>query len=217
VSGEIRVVFAEDHPFFRDGLRTALSAVAGIRIIGEAGDGAEALALIDTLRPDVSILDISLPVADGVSVVRRLREQRIATEVIFLTVHDDADMFEEALELGVKGYLLKDCTSSELARCVKTVAAGQHYTTAAVTTYLIGKTRGIERLAAQVPGLGQLTPQERTILRLIAQLKSSKEIAKDLGIAAKTVDAHRTNICAKLDVHGTHALTRFAIRHRSAI
>jgi len=217
MSAKIRIVFAEDHPFFRDGLRATLAAEEGFCLVGEAADGAAALALVQSLEPQVAILDIGLPVMNAVSVVRRIREQHLPVEVVFLTIHDEEEVFDEALELGVKGYLLKDCTASELVRCVIAVAAGHHYTTPPMTSYLVGKTQRIERFADRVPGMSLLTPHERAILRRIAQDKTSKEIAGEMGIAPKTVDAHRTNICTKLKIHGKHVLSRFALSHRSDI
>jgi DNA-binding NarL/FixJ family response regulator len=215
VTDEIRIVIAEDHPFFREGLKAALATMRTFRVVGEAGDGEAALECIQALEPEIAILDIGLPRKDGVAVVRRIRELRLPVEVVFLTVYDDEDMFEAALELGVKGYLLKDCTADEIVRCVDAVATGQHYAAPAMTTYLVAKTRRIERFAEQVPGLGLLSAHERAILRRIAQRKTSKEIAQEMGIAPKTVDTHRTNICAKLQIHGKHVLSRFAARHRA--
>lgn len=210
----IRVVIAEDHPFFREGLRTALSTANSIEIVAEASDGQEALGYIRSLRPTIAILDITMPRMNGFDVVRAIRAERIPVEVVFLTRHDEEDMFEAALQLGVKGYLLKDCTDTELLRCMAAVAAGQHCTSPSMTSYLVKKTQRIEHFAEQVPGLRLLTPHERAILRWIAQEKSSKEIAEEMGIARKTVDAHRSNICRKLEIAGQHALTRFAARHR---
>ena len=138
-------------------------------------------------------------------------------KIVFLTIADDEDMFEEALEWDVKGYLLKDCTAAEIVKCVRTVAGGRSFTAPAMTTYLVDKTRRMERLVEKIPGLRLLTPQERLILKRVAQDKSSKEIAEEMGIAPKTVDAHRMNICNKLDIHGNHVLGRFAARHRNEI
>ena len=214
---EIRIVIAEDHPFFRDGLRAALQGVDSFLVVGETSDGQMAFDRIQSLQPDVAILDIGLPRMDGVAVVRRVRQQEIPVEIVFLTVHDDEQMFDEAIELGVKGYLLKDCTASEIVRCVRAVAAGEYYAAPAMTTYLVSKMRRIERFAEKVPGLGLLTSHERAILRRIAHEKTSKEIAVEMGITPKTVDAHRSNICSKLKIHGKHVLRRFAVRHRADI
>ena len=213
----LRIVIAEDHPFFRDGLRRALETEKGFCVVAEAGDGASALRCIQTLRPDIAVLDIGLPELNGCAVARKIREEKVATEIVFLTISDDEDMFEEALEWDVKGYLLKDCTAAEIVRCVKAVAAGQSFTTPAMTTYLVGKTRRMEQLSEKIPGLRRLTPHERLILKRVAQDKSSKEIAAEMGIAPKTVDAHRMSICNKLGIHGNHVLGRFAIRHRDEI
>ena len=211
---QIRIVIAEDHPFFRDGLRTALEHARTFSVVAEASDGPTALDHLRTLKPDMAILDIGLPRMNGFAIVRALREERLPVEVVFLTIHDDEEMFEEALSLNVKGYLLKDCTESEILRCVKAVASGQHYTSPSMTTYLVNKTRRVERFALTTPGLNTLTPHERSILRHIADGRTSKDIAREMGIAPKTVDTHRANICTKLDIHGQHALSRFATLHR---
>ena len=217
MADDIRIVFGEDHPFFRDGLRRALEGVRGFQVVAEATDGVSVLEHVRSLKPDVAILDIGLPRMNGFAVVRTLRAEQLPVEVIFLTIHDDEAMFEEALELGVKGYLLKDCTDAELLRCISAVASGQHYTSPSMTTYLVKKTRRVERFVQETPGLRLLTPQERAILRLIAQEKTSKEIAQEMGVARKTVDAHRSNICRKLEIHGQHVLSKFAVRHRAEL
>jgi DNA-binding NarL/FixJ family response regulator len=211
----IRLVIAEDHPFFRDGLRRALDRCDAFQIVAETADGPAALEQIRVHKPEVAILDIGLPRMNGFAVVRKLREEGIPVAIVFLTVHDDEAMFEAALELDVRGYLLKDCTDAEMIRCISAVAAGQHYTSPSMTTYLVNKTQRVERFAQQTPGLGLLTAQERTILRAIARDRSSKEIAAEMGIARRTVDAHRSNICRKLEIHGQHALARYAVRHRA--
>jgi DNA-binding NarL/FixJ family response regulator len=216
-SDDIRIVIAEDHPFFRDGLRRALESQRGVRVVAEASDGATAFDAIQSLTPDVAILDIGLPEIDGCALARRIRQARLRVELIFLTICDDEEMFEEALRSDVKGYLLKDCTASEILRCVKAVCAGQIYASPAMATYLAGRVRRVEKLAEAIPGLRLLTPHERAILLRIAHDKTSKEIAAEMGIAPKTVDAHRSNICHKLEIHGNHVLSRFAIQHKDEI
>jgi DNA-binding NarL/FixJ family response regulator len=214
MAGEVRIVIAEDHPFFRDGLKRALESEPGFTVVAEAGDGPTALEAIRTLSPHVAILDIGLPVMDGCAVVRAIRDERLRVEIAFLTIADDGELFEKALEWDVKGYMLKDCTDADIVRCVRAVSQGQHFTCPAMTTYLVNKTRRIESFVREAPGLKRLTRQEQAILALVARDKTSKEIAEEIGIAQKTVDAHRSNICRKLEIHGNHALSRFAMRHR---
>ncbi len=213
----IRVVIAEDHPFFRDGLRRALGQDPAIVLVGESGDGRTALEHIRSLAPDVAILDIGLPELDGCAVVRQVRADRLPVEIIFLTIEADADIFHQSLEWGVKGYLLKDCTAEEVLRCVHAVVRGQHFNSPVMTSHLVARTHQVERFSRQLPGLDQLTPHERVILKLIAAGKRSKEVAADLGIAPKTVDAHRSSICRKLGIRGNHSLTHFAVRHRDRL
>lgn len=217
MSEQLRIVIAEDHPFFRKGLRTALENAASLEVVAEASDGLTALEQVRSLAPDLVVLDVGLPRMNGIALVRRMREEQISAEVVFLTICDDEGVFEEALALGVKGYLLKDCTEAEFLGCVTAVSSGHHYTSPSMTSYLVNKTRRVSGLTRNNPGLGLLTPQEREILRRIAVEKTSKEIAREMGIAPKTVDAHRSNICNKLEIHGHHVLTRFAVRHRSEI
>ncbi|MGE0816084.1 MAG: response regulator [Vicinamibacterales bacterium] len=217
MNAAIRIVIAEDHPFFLSGLRQALDREPGFQVVAETGDGRAALEAIRTLAPDVAILDIGLPVMDGCAVVKAVRQARLPVEIAFLTIADDGALFEQALEWDVKGYLLKDCTDVDIVRCVRAIAQGQHFACPTMTTYLVNKTRRIERFTGEAPGLKRLTRQEQAILSLIARDMTSKDIARELGIAQKTVEAHRSNICRKLELHGNHALSRFAIRHRDEI
>jgi two-component system nitrate/nitrite response regulator NarL len=213
---DIRTVIADDHPLFREGLRSAL-AQEGLLVVGDAADGRRALDLIRQLGPDVAVLDIGLPELDGCAVARTIREERLPVELVFLTVCDEIEMFEQALEWDVKGYLLKDATAQEIARCVRTVAGGGHFIGPPMASYLVERTRRIEQLGRAVPELQRLTAHERAILKRIARQMASKEIAAEMGISPKTVDAHRANICQKLNLHGNHVLSRFAWQHRDAL
>jgi DNA-binding NarL/FixJ family response regulator len=213
----LRIVIAEDQHFFRDGVRSALQKVPALSVVAEASDGVMALEQIRSLTPDLAILDIGLPQLNGVEVVRAIRKDRLPVEVMFLTIHQHDEMFREALALGVKGYLAKDCSPSELVACVRAVTSGQHYTGPSMTTYLVGKTQRVDRFTRTTPSLRLLSPQELNVLRRIAQGKSSREIGVEIEIASRTVDAHRANICAKLGIHGQHALSRFAMQHRDEI
>jgi DNA-binding NarL/FixJ family response regulator len=203
---EIKVVIADDHPIFRQGLRQVIEKDTLLKVLAEAADGEAALEFIRTAHPDVALLDIDMPLKDGFEVVRSLREQRSPVTSIFLTMYKDEVHLNEALDLGVKGYVLKDSATTEVVRCIKAVAAGQIYISPELSTYLLDRGRR--------PNLSELTDAERRVLVLLAEYKTSKEIAAALCVSARTVENHRANICTKLNLHGTHALVKFAIQHK---
>lgn len=214
MNGNARIVIADDHPVFLQGLRQIIELEPGLEVVGEASDGNRALEAIRVYKPGIVILDIEMPRLDGLAVTRRLREQKIPIEVILLTVHREESLLNFALELGVKGYVLKDSAAIDIVSCINAVAKGEYYTSPALTTYLVNRSRVAERSRGTRPGPLDLTPTERHVLRLIADYKTSKEIAEDLGISRRTVETHRTNICQKLEIHGSHALMKFALEHK---
>ena len=141
----------------------------------------------------------------GFDLVRAIRDARLATEIVFLTMYDDEEIFNSAMDLGVKSYVLKDSAITEIVGSIKAVAAGRHFISPALSGYLINRNARAALLVQHTPGLRSLTPTERRILKFIAEYKTSKEIATQLHIHSRTVDNHRTNICQKLDLHGSHA------------
>ncbi len=213
---EIRVVIADDHPIFRQGLRQIIEREPQLNVIGEAGDGQTALERIATLRPEVVILDIEMPRMDGFGVARSLLKQRLAVEIIFLTVHNDEAFFNEALAMGAKGYVLKDSAVIDIVSAIRAVMSGQHYVSPALTSYLVTGRRPASAVKPRI-SLDLLTPTERHILKLLAEYKTSKEIAEWLHISPHTVQTHRKNICAKLGLEGSHALMKFALEHKSQL
>lgn len=217
MKSEIRIVIADDHPIVRQGLRQAIEADPQLKVVAEAGDGRTALDRIQELTPDVAVLDIDMPVMDGFAVAREVRDQKLSAAVIFLTIHREEDLFNESLDLGAQGYVLKDSAATDIVAGIKAVAAGQHYTSPAMTTHLVNRRHRAAALRRQKPMLNDLTPAERRILRLIAEYKTSKEIAGELYVSYRTVETHRTNICAKLEIHGSHALMKFALSHKSEL
>jgi DNA-binding NarL/FixJ family response regulator len=217
MDAEIRLVIADDHPIVRQGLRQTIEASPDLKVLAEAGDGQAALERIRELRPDIVLLDVDMPKLHGFAVARAVRDEGLAVEIIFLTVHSEEEFFKKALELDAKGYVLKDCAVTDIVSAIRAVAAGQHYTSPSLTSYLVATRRRSPERGAQAAGLGSLTPTERKVLALIADYKTSKQIADELFISPKTVQAHRANICVKLEVHGSHALMRFALEHKSEL
>lgn len=208
---EIRLVIADDHPIVCQALRSALAVEPAFRIIGEAHDGLAALELIQQTRPELAILDIRMPKLDGFALARTLQQQQLPTRVVILTGAEDPETLQTALQAGARGYVRKESAVVEIVACVKAVAAGRLFISA-----------GFAFEPASLPPaphhkLQDLTPAERRILKLIAEGKGSKEIATLLRINYRTVDNHRTNISQKLDLHGSHALLRFAIEHKAEL
>jgi DNA-binding NarL/FixJ family response regulator len=211
----IRIVIADDHPIFRKGLRHALETDRELEIVGEAQDGMQALELIEELKPAVIVLDIEMPRKTGLEVARDIQKRNLPVEIIFLTMYKDEDMFNEAMSLGVKGYVLKECAVSDLAMSVKTVIAGHHFISPAVSELLVNRNDRARVLVRRRPQMEDLTVTEKKVLRLIAENKTSKEIAMSLHVSYRTIENHRSNICNKLDIHGSHSLLKFAIEHKS--
>jgi DNA-binding NarL/FixJ family response regulator len=213
----IRVLIADDHPMLRKGLRLTIEEDPGLSVVGEAADGEAALALLAKLRPDVAVLDIEMPKLDGLAVAREAMRQGLALKTIFLTLHMDEDMFNAALELGSKGYILKDSAAQEIVAGVRAVAAGRPYFSSAIAAQMLNR-RDTPGRVSKGDLARQLSPTERRIMQLIANGKSSKEIGSELSIHYRTVENHRTNICRKLalDGEGANALLRFALQNKSS-
>lgn len=210
---EISIILADDHPFIRQGLRATIEREANMKVLAEAGDGRRAVELIQTLRPRVAILDIDMPELDGFAVARSVRQQKLALEIIFLTIHREEEFFNRALELDAKGYVTKDSAVTDIVSGICAVANGQHYVSPALASFLVSQRRQTSVTPAQ--GLTSLSPTERKIMKLIAEYKTSKEIAEAIGISPLTVKTHRQNICLKLDLQGNHGLMKFALENQS--
>ena len=217
MTNEIKILIVDDHPIFRRGLREVIEADAQLKVVGEAENGVWALELIENLKPAVVVADIDMPQMSGLELARKIQDKNLETILVFLTMHSDEAMFNAAMDLDVKGYVLKDNAVSEINECIKTVALGKHCITSSISDYLLNRSRKTTDFRQQTSGLNMLTKTERRILQLIAEEKTSKEIGKILFIHPRTVDNHRTNICQKLDIHGTNALLRFALTHKSEL
>src|SRR5690242_13432073 len=198
----VRVVVADDHPIFRSGLREVLAAEPSIIIAEEAADGESALRAVLSQKPDVAILDIDMPKKNGLDVMNALRAARCESAVIFLTMYNDREMFNRAIDIGARGYVLKESAAREIVEAVRLVADGKYYVSPGLSAHLIERNARAEEFRTSVPGLALLTPSERRILSLIADGKTSKEIAVSLNVSVRTVDNHRLNISGKLNLRG---------------
>ena len=215
MTASIRLILADDHPIVRHGLRQIIEADDTLAIVAETSDGKAALAAIQTHAPDVAVLDIDMPVLDGFAVVRALGTLPNRPGVVFLTMHSEQELFEAALELGIQGYVLKESAVTDIVAAIKSVAAGQPYLSPALSAHVVNRQRREDYPARLHPGLAALTPTERRVLGLIAADQSTKEIAAQLSVSPRTVETHRQNIGAKLNVRGSLALVRFALQHRT--
>jgi DNA-binding NarL/FixJ family response regulator len=214
---QITILIADDHPIFRKGLRQIIEAEQIVSSIEEAEDGEEALKKIESMKPDIAILDINMPKMEGFEVAQKICEKHLAVEIIFMTVYKDRQIFDKALQVGAKGYVLKNSAILDIVECIKAVRRGESYISAALSGFLIERRRQAEALAEHKPSLSEPTPTELRILKLISESKSSKAIAAELFISLRTVDNHRANICIKLDLRGTNAVLKFALEHRSEL
>lgn len=214
---KLRVIIADDHPIFRKGLLLAIGSERSIEIVGEAGDGLQALYLAEKLKPHVIVLDIEMPGLTGLQVAREIIQRKLPVQISFLTMYKDEDMFNEAMDLGVKGYVLKESAVSDIVAAIKTVARGKNYLSPSIAEYLDSRSDHARMLLKKKPQLENLTATERKVLRLISENKTSKEIGDELHISFRTVENHRTNICNKLEIHGSHSLLKFAIEYRTVL
>jgi len=217
MKNEIRIVIADDHPLMRQGLRQIIEIEPNLKIVGEAVNGSEALAMIEELKPDAAILDVDMPHQDGFQVARTLIANKNPAAIIFLTMHSEEQMFHAALDLGAKGYVLKDSAIDDIVTAINEVVAGRAFTSLPMTSYFTRRQNYNQVPDEQQLGLRQLTPTEHRILKLLAEYKTSKEIAGELSVSPRTVETHRLRICQKLNLQGSHALMKFAVQYKSLL
>jgi len=210
----IRILIADDHPIFRKGLRQVIQSDPEMDVVYEAEDGAAALRFAAELQPDVVVLDVDMPAMNGLEVAKEIQRLNLGCRVIFLTMYKEEDLFNEALDHGVRGYILKDNAAKEILSAIRASVRDEFYICPLLSQYLVNRNSKSRQLAKDKPGIENLTPSERRILALIARGKTSKDIADDLNLSFRTVENHRTNICTKLDIHGSHALLKFAFDNK---
>jgi len=205
----IRVLVADDHALFRAGVRKLLQSFEGVEVVGEAGDGQEALELSGAQRPDVLLMDIGMPRLNGVEAAARLTREGSRPRVIILSMHTGEEHVLRAIRAGAAGYLLKDAKPPELEAAVRAVARGEIYLSPAISRYVVDDVR---RGGAESGPLDRLTPRQREVLQLIAEGNTTKAMASRLGLSVKTVETHRAQLMERLDVHDVAALVRLAVR-----
>ena len=212
-----KIFIVDDHPLFRAGLRQVIQDDDRFELMGEAGDGPQAMQFIQKNAPDVAVLDLKLPGMSGLEIARRLQTERSPTRVIILTMHNEEELCNHALDHGVMGFVLKENAVEEIVKAIVAVADGEPYFSPSVSGHLIRRRHRADSLTKEKPGLKDLTKAELRILKLIAMKKTSREIAAELYVSPRTVEAHRTNICGKLELRGSHSLLFFALSHKSEL
>jgi DNA-binding NarL/FixJ family response regulator len=207
----IRVLLADDHKIIRDGLKTLIEKEVGMEVIAEAENGRKTVRLAQKLRPNVVIMDVSMPDMNGIDATRKIIEETPGVRVIGLSMHSDRRYVLGMLEAGACGYLLKDCAFEELATAIRNVARGDTYLSPRIAEVVVkgylDKTPGPSRGSGSV-----LTPREREVLQLLAEGMAAKEIASHLNVSVKTVETHRRNMMEKLNMRGIAELTKYAVR-----
>jgi DNA-binding NarL/FixJ family response regulator len=211
----MRVLLADDHTLVRAGIRALVAAIPGVEIVGEAGDGQEALALILETRPDVALVDVSMPGLNGLELAARVAREAPQTRVAILSMHGTPSHVAQALRAGVKGYVLKDAAADELPVLLRAVMRGEIYLSSAISRHVVDGYLGRDPTAprpARERAPDGLTPRQREILQLVAEGKSTKDVAQLLNLSVKTVEAHRGQIMERLEIHDLAGLVRYAIR-----
>jgi len=211
----LKVLIVDDHPLFRRGLREVIEESNRFVVVGEASDGEEAIRLVSELGPDVAVVDIDMPRFNGLQLARAIRKLGLPVRIVFLTMYKEEDMFNAAMDLGVKGYVVKESAADDILTALDRVAQGETFVSQAISRMQQRRSERARQLLLSKPQIDSLTPTERRILKLIAEDRTSKEIAELLGISVKTVENHRLNICHKLNLHGSHSLLKFAFDNRS--
>ncbi len=204
-------IVADDHFTFRKGVIEMLDEISNLQIVAELSDGLQAYESIIAKRPDIAILDIEMPGLTGLDVCRKVRSEKSETKLIVLTMHRDKNFFNDAMSIGVMGYLLKDHAMSELITCVNSVLKGEKFVSHGIENLLENTAQN------ELPELSLLTPTEKVILKLIAETKTSAEISKLLFLSPDTIDNHHPNMVKKLGIEGNSSLLKFAIRHKDLL
>ena len=214
---QMTILVADDHPIFRKGLRDIIMEEKDFKVVGEVGEGDRVMKMVNDLKPDVLLLDINMPGANGLDIAGQLRCEGSLVKIIVLTMHKEESIFNKAMDLGVLGYVLKESAVQDILNSIKAVTNDQYYISPGISQYLLKRNAKTQSFFQDHPSLDNLSSTERKILKLISENKTSKEIADRLFISIRTVENHRMNICNKLGIHGANALLKFAIENKSSL
>ena len=207
----LRIVIAEDHTILREGLRALLATQDNIEVIGEAGDGREAVRIVDKLAPDLVLMDLSMPKLNGIEAIGEIKKRNPQIKIIALTVHKTDEYILATLEAGANGYVLKDASQRELFLAIQYVMDDNVYLSPSISEKIVQAYLDNRKEGKTLSALNLLTSREREVLKLIAEGYKNRDIADHLFISIKTVEKHRSNLMKKLDLHNTAALTTYAI------
>lgn len=210
----IHVLIAEDHLMVRAGIRALLEKASDIHVVGEASNGQEAVELVEKHIPDVLVMDIMMPRLNGIQAAENIRKLKLPTRILLLSMYSDEGLIYQALQSGVKGYVLKSSVSDELLWAIRTVAEGKTYLSSQVSEIMVENAVNPHAHGPNHDPLSMISPREKEILQLIAEEHTSSEIAKLLFISEKTVEKHRASLMEKLNVRNLAGLVRLAVKHR---
>jgi DNA-binding NarL/FixJ family response regulator len=217
MSDDLRIVIADDHEIFRIGLRQVISDAEGMTVVGEAVNGYGALGQVRSLKPHVLLLDVQMEVMDGFDTARAVRAERLPVQIVILTQDKSERSFNEAMDIGVRGYLIKDTAYVEVLKAIRLVASGKHYVSAELSSFLVNRSERAGLRAPSQESINSLSPTDRRILKLLVKFKSNEEIAAELHLSHHTIQHRREDMCRRFHLSGHHALLKFAIEHQSEL
>jgi DNA-binding NarL/FixJ family response regulator len=211
----VKLLLVDDHEIVRQGLRSKLETQHDCQVVGEASDGRQAVAMTKELNPDIVVLDIGMPTLNGLEATRQILKMRPQTKVLVLTMHESDSVIREVLDAGARGYILKTDAGRDLVSAIDSLRRNKTFFTSRVSQMILdGFLNGDSRPQNNAPGGVRLTPRQREIVQLLAEGKSSKEVAVALNLSVKTAETHRANIMRKLDCHSVSEVVRYAIRNK---